>query len=378
MSTILCNTVSTRTHLGAEGEPKWNVILPFGKAWHPQAPNEELNVTAEFCERMIANWREAGGQGVQVNYFHKGRSNIPAPIDDKIAGAWMEDFRVGADGLEALMRYTPRARGYIANDELRYFSIELDLNGVSLRSGQRVGPCIRGGALLNDPHFTNLPRLAASFLPASPPKEPHMNRKQLLAALGLSEDATQEQINAALSQFGLAASATPDATTLQAAIASATDPLVASVKKLSAELEASRASEQKLTATVKELVEREATARIDAALVELAPHFLPANADSVRKTLVAMGIDAGRALVASWPKVRPMKGEMGHDKPGDLGLPESGAPLDAAAAVAEVEKLVTAYQAEHKVSEVDARIAVLMDPKHKAVVAKGWITSSAR
>lgn len=363
MSTILCNTVSTRTHLGAKGEPKWNVILPFGKAWHPQAPNEEINVTAEFCERMIANWREAGGQGVQVNYFHKGRSNIPAPIDDKIAGAWMEDFRVGADGLEALMRYTPRARGYIANDELRYFSIELDLNGVSLRSGQRVGPCIRGGALLNDPHFTNLPRLAAhqQHQPPAPKEKTRMDRKKLCESVGLPETATDAELRAALASHGmLQAAQASQGDTIEAALA----PVKTQLDALKSELAASQAREKELGAMMDGLKAEKREAEIHAALIELEPHYVAAQRETVKKTLTSLGVAEGKALIASWPTVRPPKGEMGHGKAGTTGMPESKGTVDFAAYQAEVDRVVAENKWETQ-----------RDRAHRVVRASGKFNS---
>lgn len=373
MNSLYASNVSTRNTIGEGGAAKWNTVLPFGRSWHPQAPGEFIDVTADFCQRLIANWKDAGGQGVQVNYFHKGRSNVPAPIDDKIAGAWMEDFRVGSDGLEALFRYTTRGRKYVEEDEIRYFSIELDLNGVSLKTGERVGPCVRGGALLNDPHFTTLPRLAASS-PAEPTKETHtMNRKQLIEKLGLAENATNAQILAALNALGVAPEAQPieaasvTQEVLEATVAKAVEPLKGNVAKLQVELEATRAANLKL-------LEEKASAQLDAALVELEPHYVAANKAAVRELLGSpLGLEKAKAIVASWPKVRPAKGEVGHGKPGDIGLPLDGAPLTASDATQKLLALAAEVRkANPSLSEADAMTQVMTDPANKAVAEKAW------
>lgn len=346
MTTLNC--VSAREHVGAEGAPKWNTVLPFGKAWHPSAPGEFLDVTPALVAKIVANWKAAGGNGVQVNYFHRGASSADGvPIDDKVAGAWMEDFRAGAQGLEALMRYTKRAREYLAADEIRYFSIELELDGVDLKSGKRVGPRISGGALLNDPHFTNLPRLAAAAPPANPPttEKKHMDKKTLCAAFGLAETATDQEIvaatNAALTSAGVAHGAPSEPGDLKASIASAVQPLQGAITQLQVDLAASRARETALAADVAAGKAERHEAIVNATLVELEPHYVAAHRDMAKSTLLSFAnLDDGKKLIASWPKVRPAKGELGHGRPGNIGLPDGGNVLTATQAVSKIDALV--------------------------------------
>jgi phage I-like protein len=151
---------------------------------------------------MADNYAAEGKPERAVNYFHRGPSSASGAIDEKVAAGWLKDVcfdahaaspeRNAGPGLYALISWTERARGYILKDELRYLSPEFSLKSVSKRSGKPQGAQLLGAALLNDPFLTELPRVAASETPESA-----LDKKLLLAAFGLADDATDEQVNEA-------------------------------------------------------------------------------------------------------------------------------------------------------------------------------------
>lgn len=198
--------------------PRWQKLFPLGAVRHrADFPGGRIEFSRDFLQSLAANYAAEGKPERAVNFFHRGSSDGDAtPIADKVAAGWISDLEldeVGAGGrdgpgLYALIAWTERARAFILADELRYLSPEFAPNAASKATGKPQGPTLLGAALLNDPYLTELPRVAAS----EHPKEKHgMNRKLICAALGLAEDATDEQINEACENAATAPPPSPDA-----------------------------------------------------------------------------------------------------------------------------------------------------------------------
>lgn len=120
--------------------------------------------------------------------LHTEKNGQPAP-----AAGWFKslEWREG-DGLYAVdVRWTDRAAAMIAAQEYRYLSPVFSYHA---KSGAVTG--LGPAALTNNPGLDGLTDLAA--LSAFFHEEKEQPMKQLLAALGLAEDATEDQALAAL------------------------------------------------------------------------------------------------------------------------------------------------------------------------------------
>lgn len=151
---------------------------------------------AEAAARIIAEAEAATGDFV-IDYEHQTlrseENGQPAP-----AGGWYKKLEWReANGLYAVdVRWTPRAKAHIEAGEYRYIS-------PVLRYDKKTGLvlAVLMAALTNYPaldgHSDLAVRAAAKFQTTTQ-EEDDVDRKQLIAMLGLADDASDEQITAAL------------------------------------------------------------------------------------------------------------------------------------------------------------------------------------
>lgn len=323
----------------------WNQIFPRGK-WHrDDYPNGAITYDDAFFATLLANWKASGARPVPIDYYHRGHSvdGDGNSIDDKVAAGFMHDFEVREAGLFALCEWTERGAGYVKAGELRYISPTFQLNWTNPITGKKSGPRLLAAGLLNDPFFTTLPSLAASSLaemprvaasasavpPANQRQEKHMDKQQVCAALGMPGDTADEMVmetmkkmKATCDELATKQSATVEALTSQAKVAE-------SLKQANTEL----------AAKVAVLEKAKAEAEVEAVLVANASRFVPAQRDSMKKLVQALGVEEGGKVLAAMPVVAPPKGEAGHGQPG-------AEPNTKAEAAAQLEAL--AQEIQHK------------------------------
>ena len=188
-----------------EGEPtlSWIHAAPINRTYkHPLYGT--IKFTAEKVNRMAQNIK-AGVRGIDIaiDYAHRA--------GDKAAG-WVRDAEVRSDGLWLLVEWTPAAAEAIRNKEFRYFSPEfvdtyVDAGG----TGKTYKDVLLGGGLTNRPFLKDLlPVNLSEVLGETDTTEDPDNEaskeedpmpeflKKLREQLGLPEDATEEQILAAV------------------------------------------------------------------------------------------------------------------------------------------------------------------------------------
>lgn len=223
----------------ADGQPVWNEIMPAGTFHRKTFPGGVQTFDRRFFEKVIANWKRGGGQPLPIDRFHWGSSDVEVPAEDKGAVGWMNDFRVGASGnLEALCAWNDDGREEIQKDRLRYISPEWWWHCTDPLTGEDQGPTLTNASLLNDPFFTELPRMAASK------HEEHiMTREELIELYSLKADATDADIKAAAKSAADAAKAAKAAKESAAADSKAKLELE---QKLEAEKTAREASEKRI------------------------------------------------------------------------------------------------------------------------------------
>lgn len=220
---------AVRIDLGdAKAEPKWQLLFPEGIERHrSDFPGGRLVFDRAALAAMATNYAAEGKPRRAVNYFHRGASEVAAPIADKIAAGRIVDVALrdaegdAPAGLYAKIKWTARAREFIANEEIDQLSPEFHPAAKSKRTGEPIGMQLLGAALLNDPYLTELPPAQLADKPNT--EAPRMDLKELAKLLGLTENASEADVRSALEKHGqLALAEKAQATALSEAAAKVT------------------------------------------------------------------------------------------------------------------------------------------------------------
>lgn len=201
----------TGIHL-SENEEKpqsWVHALAPGTYQHPVYG--ELDITNDkltgFAESVKTKVR---GIDPSINYMHQG---------DGEAAGWVKDAKVEGNGLWLLVEWTTSAAQKIKDKAFRYFSAEF-LDEWAKPTGEKFKNVLFGGALTNRPFMKDLLPLnlsensinfAVELVEAinkakenatkTQGEEGDVDLKKFAEALGLSEDATEEQVLAKLAEM---------------------------------------------------------------------------------------------------------------------------------------------------------------------------------
>lgn len=298
---------------------KWCKLFPFGSRFREDFPNGRIDFTPDFFKSMLANWERHGKPALPCDYLHRGDCEPDLPVEDKVAAGWIESLELRDDGLWGGFKWTKRAAEMIGADELRFLSPTFTTDGHDKLSGGSQGPTLFGAALLNTPFLQDLPRVAASNSPQSPPaaqeKKPMEFMAKLRTALGLGEAATEDECLAALTTKMATPPAppapTPPAPTVgmsaervEEVVKLATDPLKVSLSELKAENVKLKAAAQEAAVT---------------ALTEKFRHkFAAAKRGKIAELAADLGIEKASKFLADLPDVVPLteKGVAG-DPAGD-------------------------------------------------------------
>lgn len=295
---------------GEESGPKWNQLFPANVTkYRKDFPGGKIEFTDEVLGTFARNYAAMGKPRLALNYFHRGMS-VPGdttPIDAKVAAGWIVDVehRPGK-GLWALMDFTKRAREYVNADEITQLSPEFALNYVNTDTGKSQGPTLLGAALLNDPFLKELPRVAASDNPNAAYAAGAPTMKKLANALGLADDATEDQMLAALAEFMKKKDA-PDPekekafADLQSQVTSLSDLHKGTAEKLAE-------SQKELEAMKQAAKDAEVKSLCDKLVAE--GKVLPAQTDTLKTFILSAGAEKVEAFYAEMKPVVEM-GEQG-------------------------------------------------------------------
>lgn len=267
----------------------WCQLFPLGE-WHRQDfPGGKLMLTPALFAEFIQNWKAGGSPALPVDYNHD---------EDGPASGWIEDLRISATGeLEGAVKWTEPAAQAIKADEKRYLSPTWSMSHANRRTGAKGGPWLYGAALLNDPFYDSMPRVAASAVPLTDPMEKTMDfKKKICAAMGMPEDTDDEALCAAIEAACKAkASAGEEAGKLTASLTAATE----STTKLTARVAELEANEKKHAA---DMFERDFEGAFKAALDE-GRQGLPDMKDTLHSVAASVNLEAAVKLMAALPKL---------------------------------------------------------------------------
>lgn len=167
-------------------------ILPFG--WVHSKKGDFL-VDAQSIAEMMSELSQHVNDYV-VDYEHQTLMNVQAPAAGWIHPSAFHDR--GAEGLWAQIEWTAKAQEYLANREYRYFSPV-----VLMRESDRRAVRFHSGALTNTPAVDGMVPIVNKDGTEVPKEDVTLKEwmKKLILKLGLAENATDEQIGAAVEQL---------------------------------------------------------------------------------------------------------------------------------------------------------------------------------
>lgn len=235
-----------------DGAPEWIRVVPIGTfPTHHDGPHE---ITAEHIQEMAASF-ERTSTDVLVDVEHGSLCG------ESRAAGWSDAVESRADGL--YMRYpewTPYGQTYVDAREYRYLSPVYQVASVG-KDGSDRGAQLLSVALTNSPYLnegeidpirnTNPAGTAPDQSPDTPTTMNEKIRARLIKKFGLTDDATDEQIEAAIEKeeqeadaaAAQAQKAEADAKAKEAEEATANETLQQKVDRLEKEMQERDAAE---------------------------------------------------------------------------------------------------------------------------------------
>lgn len=166
--------------------PEWVQVFPLGPEIHANDGRFfRISDPAALVARIQATL-EAGP--LLVDYEHRSYYGV-----DSQAAGWCHAAELRDDGIWAQIDWTDTARDKIAAREYRFISPEFQTH---ISTSEIL--TLDAISLVNRPAFTMAAIAAAQFATAKTPEEQSM--KNIAAALGLPEDATEETILAKINE----------------------------------------------------------------------------------------------------------------------------------------------------------------------------------
>jgi phage I-like protein len=185
-----------------EDNVSWIHAMPVGEYEHPQYG--KLDFTPERLKAFADSVKtKVRGIDLDIDYDHKAQ-------DGKAAG-WVRDAEIRADGLWTQVEWTKPAAEAIKNHEYKYFSPEFHDEWTDAK-GKIHKNVLFGGGITNRPFLKDLTpvNLSELFRSDQPKEGSAVDGKLLRKALKLSEDATDEEVNAAVEAAAKADPPKPD------------------------------------------------------------------------------------------------------------------------------------------------------------------------
>ncbi len=249
----------------ASGEPaEWVQLIPFGKFGGRDGRGPyELADAAHAAQVIAATKTYAGSADPVVDYDHQTDFGAQKGVGGRApASGWIKELDVRDDGIWGRVEWTESAHAQLKAGEYRYLSPVFTHE----KTSGRVRAILRAG-------LTNSPNLElAAVASAEHPQDGDidLDKSKLAKALGLGEDATEEQIHAAIT--GLKTTGAGLATVAQAAGLAADAPAAEIVTAIST-ARASTPSSETIVAMQAEIntlkagtAKRDAEAAVDAGI----------------------------------------------------------------------------------------------------------------
>lgn len=191
------------------GEALTVQVTPFGDWPHGECVQ---HVTREACESMISAWTKAGKPEILVDFDHDAEDG-----KSTVAAAWASNLRIDDErGLVADFKFTDKGAEAVSSRRFRFLSPCWDVEVGRWRDGgkeaknEKDAPAEVTPSRLVSIALTNKPNIPVDPVLNRDPepgvktvedkKGKSMDPKKIREALGLPEDATDEQVFAAIKE----------------------------------------------------------------------------------------------------------------------------------------------------------------------------------
>lgn len=323
---VCFSALPMRLHGQADAKGRvWNMLMPADATKYrgDLGPDGKLDFTPDYLATMLRNFKAEraayaelnGGSdegfGKPITITHVGRHQ--GDPTSKRAVGFIEDMKLEADGLYGLTKWNDEGRELVKGDKFRFLSPEWFRDGFDVNSGETVGPLFDGVALLNDPLFFEMPRVAAAAQshPADrpPPGATKMEKTELAKQLGLPESASDADIKAAI-EAGKAAKLAVERNRNEAITASASLDTVKAEKTV---LEQRAIAAEKRATELQTKLDAEATAKVETEANALVAELLTAGKieasaqAEVKESVQKLGAEKVRKMFKATPAVVAVK-----------------------------------------------------------------------
>ena len=170
------------------GAPEEIKVLPLGVVKSTKGTFLVDDASVEMILKAFKNRKI----DLVVDYEHQTMLNVQAP-----ASGWITELKKGTDAIIGKVEWTPKAKEYLKNREYRYLSPV-----INVLEDRRVSS-IHSVGLTNSPSINGMPAVCKNT--GLVKGENTMDLKKLIEALGLAEDATEEDILEAVKKAASAA-----------------------------------------------------------------------------------------------------------------------------------------------------------------------------
>lgn len=170
-----------------EGAPEIIKLLPLGLV---KSQKGNFTVDKDSFELIQQKFKERG-LDIVIDYEHQTLENVQAP-----AAGWIKELILEEDSISAKVQWTPKAQEYLKNKEYKYLSPVVLVN-----KGNSKAVVLHSAALTNTPAIDNMFAIVNSIDISEYQGGNEMDLEKLAALLGLSKDATEEEVIAALKKL---------------------------------------------------------------------------------------------------------------------------------------------------------------------------------
>lgn len=191
------------------------MLIPYGD--HPHK-NGVQRFTREQADVMVSNFNSLLGKlgrlfgGLPVYIGHPDDPAFSNQHTDAKSYAWIMGMEARDEGLALIPKWSKPGEEIISNAHYKWFSPRWACREIARENGKAVLAPIRliSVGLTNMPQIAGIPPLANEELadgmvpPAQPEEKPMELLKRLLAALGMAETATEEDLVAKVTQMNAA------------------------------------------------------------------------------------------------------------------------------------------------------------------------------
>lgn len=167
-----------------EGVPDTIRLIPKG---HVESQKGDFFVDDESFD-LIQRRFKGRKLDLVIDYEHQTLDDVQAP-----AAGWIKELINGTDAILARVEWTPKGAEYLKNREYRYLSPVI----LTRKSDKKV-VALHSAALTNTPAIDGMFPIVNSLMPDDIKEETVMELAKLIKLLGLPEDATEADVEAAI------------------------------------------------------------------------------------------------------------------------------------------------------------------------------------